>query len=240
MSPERDYNSGAGVVCPLLSRLLGPGGPLLDIQLVVSPAAFDFTFRRARLDTTSFSRCDLALGNLAALGLVSQVYVEPGVMDGGHSPVVVELRDHSAWGLCWKRPRRQLPALQSPSAPPEDAKKLLEDWGCSPEVQRFVHRQTGETVQGLSSLMDLALQHLVGWDGLDGSSNLPVTGRPASPTLAGSFAGSCSAWVGALLCFGALRCRARSPFSWFACSGTYSILALQRPLLYFGRTSPNG
>ena len=35
VSPGRDYNSGAGVVCPLLSRLLGPGGPLLDLQLVV-------------------------------------------------------------------------------------------------------------------------------------------------------------------------------------------------------------
>ena len=79
----------------------------------------------------------------------------------GVTAVVVELRDNSAWALCWKHPRRQLPALLSPSAPPEDAKKLLEDWGCSPEVQRFVHRQTGETVQGLSSLMDLALQHLV-------------------------------------------------------------------------------
>ena len=106
ISPERDYNSGTGLVCPLLSRLLGPGGPLLDLQLVVSPAAFEFTFRRARLDTTSYSCCDLALWNRAVLGLVSRVYVEPGVMDGGHCPIVVELRDHSAWAMCWRRPRR--------------------------------------------------------------------------------------------------------------------------------------
>ena len=37
IAPERDYSSGEGPVCPLLSRLLGPGGPLLDLQLVVSP-----------------------------------------------------------------------------------------------------------------------------------------------------------------------------------------------------------
>ena len=166
--PERDYSSGVGPVCPLLSRVLDPGGPLLDLQLVVSPDAFDFTFRRAHLESTSHSRFDLALGNRAVLGLVSRVFVEPGLMDGGHSPVIVELRDHSAWTMCWKRPRRQLPALLSSCAPSEDFTSLLEVWGCSPEVQRFLHPQPGESVQTLSTLMDVALQHLVtlagGWE----------------------------------------------------------------------------
>ena len=86
--PERDYSSGVAPVCPLLSRLLGRG-PLLDLQLVVSPDAFDFTFHHAHLESTSHSRCDLALGNRAVLVLVSRVVVDPGLMYGGHSPVIV-------------------------------------------------------------------------------------------------------------------------------------------------------
>ena len=110
---------------------------LEDLQLVVSPAAFELTFRRARLDITSYSRCDLALGNRAVLGLVSRVYVEPGVIDGGHSPIVVELRDHSAWAMCWRRPRRQLPILLSSCSPSENFKHLLEEWAALLRFSNF-------------------------------------------------------------------------------------------------------
>ena len=168
VQPNRDYSSGAGPVCPLLTRLLGPGGPLLDLQLVVSPAAFGFTFRRPHLQSVPHSRCDLALGNRAVLGLVARVFVEPGVMDGGHSPVVVELREHSAWGVDWQRPRRQLPAVLATLSPKEDFQALLDTWSNSAEVQRFLRPLPDEKVQGVSTLMEHALQHLValagGWE----------------------------------------------------------------------------
>ena len=48
VAPDRDYPSGEGSVCPLLTRLLGPGGPLRDFQLVVSPESFAYTFRLAQ------------------------------------------------------------------------------------------------------------------------------------------------------------------------------------------------
>lgn len=38
VSPQRDYGSGRGEVSPLLASLVGPAGPFLDLQLVVSPA----------------------------------------------------------------------------------------------------------------------------------------------------------------------------------------------------------
>ena len=47
VAPYRDYPSGEGSVCPLLTRLLGPGGPLLDLHLVVSLESFAHTFRLA-------------------------------------------------------------------------------------------------------------------------------------------------------------------------------------------------
>ena len=65
-----------------VAHLLGSGGPLFDLQLVASPEFLDFTFRRAHLEYTSHSRCDLALGNRAVLGLISRVHVESGVLDG--------------------------------------------------------------------------------------------------------------------------------------------------------------
>ena len=121
--PDQDFSSGEGSVCRLLTRLVGPGGPFLDLQLVVSPELRAYTFCTLRGSALSRSRCDLALGNRAVLGLISKVYVESGILDGGHSPVVVELRDTSPWTLQWTCPRPHLPPLLSPSCSDLNASK---------------------------------------------------------------------------------------------------------------------
>ena len=82
VTPARDHHlsrqnghapKGDGTVCPLLARLVGPGGPFSDLQMVVSPELFAPTFHSSHVDLTNWSRCDLALGNRAALGLVARV-----------------------------------------------------------------------------------------------------------------------------------------------------------------------
>ena len=83
VAPDWDHRSGAGPVCPLLTRLLGPGGPFIDLQVSVSPEDWGFTFSMPHLTSLTQSRCDLALGNRAVLGLVHRVRVEPGTSEGG-------------------------------------------------------------------------------------------------------------------------------------------------------------
>ena len=78
VTPARDYSKDDGTVCLLLARLLGPGGPLLDLQMVVSPELFAPTFHSFHVDLTNWSRCDWALGNRPALGLVARVSVAYG------------------------------------------------------------------------------------------------------------------------------------------------------------------
>ena len=34
VAPDRDLPGGRGLVCRLLSRLLGPGGPVVDLQMI--------------------------------------------------------------------------------------------------------------------------------------------------------------------------------------------------------------
>lgn len=80
VAPERDYSSGSGAVCHLLTRLLDPGGPFIDLQLSSSPVAWAFTFTMPHLSSLTQSRCDLVLGNRAVLGLVQRVWVASHVM----------------------------------------------------------------------------------------------------------------------------------------------------------------
>ena len=109
--PSRDYMSGGAgrLACPLLMRLLGPGGPLVDVQVaLLGDTALDWTYRN--VDSTgrvSGSRIDLVLANQAALILVQGVKVLAEVRDGGHSPVVVSLCAPVV-RLSWRRPRPQL------------------------------------------------------------------------------------------------------------------------------------
>ena len=43
------------------------------------------------------------------MALISRVYVESGVLDGGHSPVILDLRSCLPWAIDWKRPHPRLP-----------------------------------------------------------------------------------------------------------------------------------
>ena len=151
VNPVRDYRSQTGPVCPLLTRLLGPGGPLLDLQLLISPEHFEFTFRNSRDGQATQSRCDLVLGNRAVLGLVSRVHVESGVMDDGHSPLIVELRVPGTLALQWRSPRPQLPPTLSlggrnlQTSP--EWKQLLEHWESSEAVRRLLQPVQSESAQ---------------------------------------------------------------------------------------------
>ena len=117
--PSRDYMSGGAgrLACPLLMRLLGPGGPLVDVQVaLLGDTALDWTYRN--VDSTgrvSGSRIDLVLANQAALILVQGVKVLAEVRDGGHSPVVVSLCAPVV-RLSWRRQRPQLPELLQSSS----------------------------------------------------------------------------------------------------------------------------
>ena len=169
--PEQDYNSGSGQVCPLLSRLLGPGGAFLDLQLVVSPQERAFTFHHERGGQMSLSRCDLALGNRAVLSLVLKVFVAPGIYEGGHNPVIVELRDQPSWALNWKHPRPKLPALLGLGScdlrSSEAWEALLERWQASSVVNRLLTPIPRQSAHDISALLELALQELIslagGW-----------------------------------------------------------------------------
>lgn len=117
MRPERDYGGEGSEarVCPMLVRLLGPGGPLVDL-VDVFPDSWDWTFRGG-----GTSRCDAVLVSRSVLPLVAGFSVLTGVQDGGHSPLVVKLRP-KALRMEWKAPRPQMPEVMH--AP---AKELQED-----------------------------------------------------------------------------------------------------------------
>ena len=138
---------------------------------MVSPGEWAWTFRKEKDNGPSLSRCDLALGNRAVQGLVSRVSVPPGAFEGGHSPVVVDLRDCSSWALNWKCPRPRLPSLLLASSKELRSSEawvgLMEPWMASPEFRRLIASQLAESSQDVSSLLGLALQQLIslagGW-----------------------------------------------------------------------------
>ena len=181
VASDRDHSSGLGPVCPLLSRLLGPGGPFIDLQLAVSPDEWAFTFSMPRLTSLVQSRCDLALGNRAALGLVHRVRVASGIPEGGHSPVVVELRPSSAWSLSWQPPRPRLPALLllrgADLQSSKEWKAVLEQWGSSARFRALATPSPEETSQEISLLLQAALVDLVDLAG--GWTTRPPARRPA-------------------------------------------------------------
>ena len=173
VAPERDFTAGHGSVCPLLTRLLDLGGPFIDLQMAVSPAEWAFTFTMSHLSSLRRSRCDLALGNRAALGLVQRVWVASHIMDGGHSPLLVELRPSSSWAISWQPPKPRLPPLLQISSVAlralEDWKALLGRWEVSDAVRSLKSpTPTATTAQALSALLQRALEALVdlagGWD----------------------------------------------------------------------------
>ena len=117
--PHRDYLAGgahARPACPLLVDLLGPGGAWVDVQATLTEGEMEWTFRnRDSEGHEAASRIDLILANQAALRLIQSVEVLSAIQFGGHSPVVVTLRQCSALALQLQQHRPSLPLLQLPS-----------------------------------------------------------------------------------------------------------------------------
>jgi hypothetical protein len=179
VAPHQDYDAGGKLVCPLLAELLGPAAPLFDLQRTVSPEVKAWTFVAPRKATYPSSRCDLMLGNRAALGLVQSVEVLEDIREAsGHSPVILHLHLNSL-AINWKQPRKQLPALlrKTSSELKQSGKwlEILEEWQGQPIVQKLVLIMqeaatspfTKSTMQTLSSVLEAAMQALVqlagGW-----------------------------------------------------------------------------
>ena len=133
----------------MLTRLLGPGGPLVDL-VDVFPGSWDWTFRRG--DATS--RCDAVLVSRAAMALVAGFSVMAEVQDGGHSPIVVKLRAKPI-RMGWKAPRPQLPEMLHVPAKElqgdEAFLKLVAEWKKTEEFGRLgraVGNELGAAVFG--------------------------------------------------------------------------------------------
>ena len=148
--------------------------------MVVSPELFAPTFHSSHVDLTNWSRCDLALGNRAALGLVARVSVASGIMDGGHCPVLLELRDRS-WTLPWRCPRPRVPQwLQVPSRELRSRKKwkdLSGAWQGPSAMQQLGSVAPDASPDTHSLLLEAALQALV--DGAGGWETQATCRRPA-------------------------------------------------------------
>ena len=171
--PARDYMSGGRrSPCPLLARLLGPGAPLVDVQLaLLGEAGLDWTFRSA--DTAAqaaASRIDLVLANRAAMAMMRDVRVVTDVRDGGHSPVVVTLQAPVV-RLTWRRPRPQLPELlKAPSVElrgSQDWDSLVNKWVAGAAASTVLGDVSALGLDELSTALHASLQELVqlagGW-----------------------------------------------------------------------------
>ena len=82
---ERDFGIRRPKVCPLLTALLGPGRPFVDLLVEVSPEEHQWTYRCPSGVEVHSSRIDLILGKRAARPLVCKVWVQADIRDGSHS-----------------------------------------------------------------------------------------------------------------------------------------------------------
>ena len=164
--PDRDYEPGGleqhRQCCPLLSRLVGPGGPLID-TLDLFPSEWDFTFWGGR----GCSRCDSMLANRAALPLIQSFKVLSDIRDGGHCPIEISLNVRPL-KIHWDPPRPQPPdCLRRPVSELRTSKEhqeLLKKW-----TESEVFRKLDATpAEHLGPAVKEALDHLValagGWE----------------------------------------------------------------------------
>ena len=107
VDPNSYFLSSSGhrrTPCPLLARLLGPGGAWVDVHRALL-GSVPWTFQS--VDTSgklSASRIDLVLANHAAMQLMQGGLILDTVRDGGYSPVLATLQLRSAVSLQWHRP----------------------------------------------------------------------------------------------------------------------------------------
>ena len=174
VDPPQDFLSVSGhrrEVCPLLARLLGPGGAWVDVHRALL-GEVPWTFRSLdSANTLSASRIDLILANHAAMALVQTAAVLESICDGGHSPVLVNIRLDGPVALDWTRPRPRLPPLFFLGSVDlhrsADWASLISSWLQSPSALQLTPSTT-HTTASLSAALVSALQSLVtlagGWD----------------------------------------------------------------------------
>ena len=103
VSPWEDYSKGDGQVCPLLSKLVGVGGPFVEVK----PATKEWTFEVKHQDEVFGSRIDLCLANRAALSRVESVEVKRMPWHG-HAALLIKVRGRTPQ-IDWEQGRRVLP-----------------------------------------------------------------------------------------------------------------------------------
>ena len=172
--PARDFLSDTGSrrpVCPLLGQLLGPATPWVDVHRALLddvPWTFQNVDTSARL---SASRIDLILANHVAMGMVQNPTVLQSVRDGGHSPVLLELRLDAPVVLSWQRPLPRLPLLLGLSSlelgQSAAWEALVQRWLAEPRVALALDAAVAYTASTLSTALLAALGRLVslagGW-----------------------------------------------------------------------------
>ena len=151
--PEKDYSEKpkdhrVRRCCPLLSSLLGPGGPLVDV-VAIFPSARTWTFRGGQ----NWSRPDTILLSRSAVSLVAGFQVIEEISDGGHCPSCLTLKA-PALKLRWDPPKPQLPPGMEPNS--TEFQAALEQWKLSAEVKNL--ERTAEATQPTGADMAAALK----------------------------------------------------------------------------------
>lgn len=173
-NPARDYGGQGSArypVCQLLAHLLGPGAPWRDVVDTLGPHPLPMTFRNAhKSGDLMTSRIDLILANAVALPLAQSVEVLEDVHEGGHLPVIVNLRFASGF-VDWQPPRPRVPPwLAQPSAAlrvSSEWAELLAKWEADPRVRAALDPLSPHSLDSLSAALRSALDTLVtlagGW-----------------------------------------------------------------------------
>ena len=149
--------------CPLLMKLLGPGGPFLDAHdLMRSVVKFSYYSDRGG------TRIDRILVNSAAQRLVVGAGVE--WREWGHCPLWVKLNIHPA-RFNWYPPRKRLPeVLQQPTSILEQDElwiKAKEKLIKSPQWEKTLQCLRSEHLdivsESIQKCMDFLVQEVGGW-----------------------------------------------------------------------------
>ena len=156
--PETDYEGRGQPCCPLLARLLGLGGPLVDLAHFF-PSLNVWTFR----NNHGSSRIDAALVSHSALPLVVGGQVLEDVSDGGHAAIQITMNIRPL-RLGTRYPRTKLPEVfylpVRQLRESEEMKKMLEMWGASDSVRRLAglpgDQLGGAILDALEALIVLA------------------------------------------------------------------------------------
>ena len=160
----------------LMTKLVGPGGPFIDIHHHLAPGLVTWTYTMSAYGGIHHTHIDYVLANRAALPLVKGVGAE--WRECGHTPLWVEL-ELKVPQLLFAQPSRILPdVLQLTSSEllaNEGFTKTLGKWQKSTEFKELDQRWKDMDVHELSSALQSAMEKLVavagGWKTKSRSGN---------------------------------------------------------------------